>query len=319
MHRGFRSLLKNATGSSEFVIAENIDIRGFSSFTDLESTQTAMFIKKVYKRLIDEYIPDDSFFKPTGDGLLVVIPYVPDKNVKKVVRTSVEKALDILNGFSSFCDDDPDICFDVPKTVGIGMSRGPACRLVSHNKTLDYSGKPLNLASRLMDLARPSGIVFDKSMGIRLLPGSLAKQFSKAIINIRGIDEGRPTDIYRTKQVLIPTSGAQRLKPIRETGWRTKIYRTTLRHIKNFSGVEYPLPSEPRDPKQIVIELHYKSSVPGTSKNAPCHFEITRFKYYKKGGKPKVYVAGFDGLSKKLENYGVKNAWTVTFKIMYLE
>lgn len=80
MHREFKELLKDATGMSEYVIAVNLDIRGFSSFSKkVESPDVALFIKKVYSKLLDGYFPNASFFKPTGDGLLLTIPYNESK------------------------------------------------------------------------------------------------------------------------------------------------------------------------------------------------------------------------------------------------
>ena len=76
MHRRFRKLLEDATGESEFVIAVNLDIREFTQFSQkVESPDVTMFIKRVYMKLIDEYFVDACFFKPAGDGLLILIPY----------------------------------------------------------------------------------------------------------------------------------------------------------------------------------------------------------------------------------------------------
>jgi hypothetical protein len=73
--RLLRKLLnKGVSFTSEFVIAVNADIRGFTSFNETsDSKEAALFISKVYKKLISEYFPKN-FFKLTGDGLLVVVP-----------------------------------------------------------------------------------------------------------------------------------------------------------------------------------------------------------------------------------------------------
>jgi hypothetical protein len=56
MHTEFRKLLDDATGVSEFVLAVNIDIRGFSSFSmRVESPETAIYLKRVYTRIIEDY------------------------------------------------------------------------------------------------------------------------------------------------------------------------------------------------------------------------------------------------------------------------
>jgi len=59
--------------------------------------------------------------------------------------------------------------FPTPDKIGIGITRGSVCCIMSGSKILDYSGRNLNLASRLMEMARPSGIVFDESFGLDLL------------------------------------------------------------------------------------------------------------------------------------------------------
>ena len=58
MHTQFRGHLENAKGQSEFIIAVNLDIRGFSSFSkNVESPDVAMYIKRIYMKLIDNYFP----------------------------------------------------------------------------------------------------------------------------------------------------------------------------------------------------------------------------------------------------------------------
>lgn len=53
----FRKLLDNVQGSSEFVIAVIIDVRGFSSFAmKVESVQTTAFLKRIYIEMIDRYL-----------------------------------------------------------------------------------------------------------------------------------------------------------------------------------------------------------------------------------------------------------------------
>ena len=114
MHRTFRKLLENATGVSEFVIAINLDIRGFSSFSkEVESPDAAIFIKKVYRKLIDDYFPNASFFKPTGDGLLIILPYT-ENNLQDILRNTINSCFKALTNFGSFCANDPMINFNVP-------------------------------------------------------------------------------------------------------------------------------------------------------------------------------------------------------------
>jgi class 3 adenylate cyclase len=249
MHREFRELLEKATGASELVVAVNVDIRGFSSFSKtVDSLQAALFIKRVYMKLIDEYFSNRSFFKPTGDGLLIIMPH-NEENLDEVLKKTITSCLKVMVDFSSFCSRDPLINFNVPGKVGIGLSRGSACRLFSEDKTLDYSGSVLNIASRLMDLARPMGIVFDANLGIELLPDRVIKLFEKDYAFIKGISEGEPIDIYRTKNIRIPPLNKQ---PIGDMKWEVKEDTKKLKQIKDFGPwFAYNLPSKPINLDQI--------------------------------------------------------------------
>jgi class 3 adenylate cyclase len=72
MYRLFKRSLKRAGGRSEYVFSLFADIRGFTEFSKAhEAPDIAMYIKRVYLNLIDDYFPFASFYKPTGDGLLL--------------------------------------------------------------------------------------------------------------------------------------------------------------------------------------------------------------------------------------------------------
>jgi len=71
----FRDLLAEAQGRSEFVIVVVADVRGFSAFSKRhESTDIAMFIKRFYMRLMDDYFANASFYKTTLDCTFSVKP-----------------------------------------------------------------------------------------------------------------------------------------------------------------------------------------------------------------------------------------------------
>lgn len=75
MHKDFLKLLEKATGRDEYVIAVNLDIRGFTQFSQsVESLPVATYIKKVYLKIMKGYFKNASYYKPTGDGLIVIIP-----------------------------------------------------------------------------------------------------------------------------------------------------------------------------------------------------------------------------------------------------
>ena len=262
MHERFRELLEDTTGSLEHVIAVFLDIRGFSQFSvKVDSNDVATFLRKVYMKLIDEYFADASYHKPTGDGLLVIVPYT-EKNLKEVATNTIEDCFRVLEEFASFCADDPMIIFDVPQKIGIGLSRGSVCRLSSGDMTLDYCGRVLNLASRLVNLARPGGIVFDAKFRMRLLPERLKKKFAKSGVYIPGMAERKKMSVCYTKEhTSIPPSAKQ---PIKKVKWKKIEERYTLKQIKDFSPeYEKTLPSQPMDPDQIIVKIRHDAFVRG--------------------------------------------------------
>jgi len=96
-----RELLKDAEGKPQLVIAVNADIRGFSAFSNRDSFEVALFIRKAYIKLIDEYFSKASFIKPTGDGLLAVFHYT-DSDYKDVIARTIRACLGVSKDFPSF-------------------------------------------------------------------------------------------------------------------------------------------------------------------------------------------------------------------------
>src|SRR5437762_3486024 len=104
MHRTLAKALRRARGSSELVVAIDVDIRGSTAFTDsVESVQATLFMRKVYQRLVDNYFDGVSYFKPTGDGLLVIVQS-EDETLRDVVRRTVADCLRVVEEFPSFFD-----------------------------------------------------------------------------------------------------------------------------------------------------------------------------------------------------------------------
>jgi len=277
-----------------------------------------MFIKRVYASLIDGYFKEASFVKPTGDGLLIIIPYT-ESTLQETVAAVVADCLSILVDFSSFTTNDPMVNFEVPQKIGIGFTRGSTCCLHSGRKVLDYSGRVLNLASRLMDLARPSGIVFDSSFGIELMPEHMSDCFSKETVYVRGIAESEPIEVYYThKYTTIPLQAKQPLDALK---WRTVTSKTTLKEIREIgetTGVFcYELPTKPADPKQIKVKVEYPMVVKGRRREGLLGYdEISDFAYSCETGSSEVELK-FDALAKMLDKAEVKDSWSVEIRIFY--
>jgi hypothetical protein len=232
VHRTLKKLLPDAAGESEWVIAANVDIRGFSARMSANPSETALYLKKVYLRILDKFFAELSFFKPTGDGLLVIIPFEESRLVE-VATSAVRDCLTLVDGFSTLVEDEPLITFPHPEAVGAGVSVGSVARLVTRRTTLDYTGRPLNVASRLMDLARPSGVVVDAAVPIT--DPALTPRFARDKVYLKGVAEKEPLDILFTERITeIPDSYR---KPITPDEWFTQTDALTFAVAKRRVGM----------------------------------------------------------------------------------
>jgi len=319
MHRLFRKALDGARGVSESVIVVVVDIRGFSEFSSrCESPDTAMFIKRVYMKLIDSYFPFARFYKPTGDGLVLTIPF-DEKNIREVSQRVISSCIACHSEFGAICSGDPMINFEVPNKIGIGIARGTACRLVSGRRTIDYSGRLLNLTSRLNDLARPSGIVIDGAFDISLLSDEQQAIFQEdKNIYVKGIAEDEPIEIYFTPEFTkIPKYNKQPISPRR---WRELIDIKPYREIlKLGTPFLYRLESEPVSADDVKVEIRHAKIIAG--KVHPSYerfYPFEEFKYYLHTGKP-IVVVDFPELCETLKREQVKKNMNVTIAIAYVE
>ena len=98
-----------------------LDVRGFSSFAKLaESSEAALFLRSIYIKILDDYFPSATFFKPTGDGLLIILDY-DENNLVDIVNLAVRSSLELVRNFADLTLHDPMVNFDVPNPVGIGL------------------------------------------------------------------------------------------------------------------------------------------------------------------------------------------------------
>jgi class 3 adenylate cyclase len=315
VHRQFRKRLDGAKGVSEFVVAINLDIRGFSKWSlEVDSAQTALFIKKVYAKLIDRYFADAAFFKPTGDGLLVIVKF-PEEEVEGVIAQVVSDAMQIVNEFEALCDDEPVINFPVPRDLGIGISRGAASRLVSGKYTLDYSGRVLNLASRLMDIARPKGVVFDSRFGIDLLPGDIQAQLTPAHVYLPGVAPHTPVEVqYWPPEIEIPPMN---LAPIGEPRWEHVEHTAPSKHFGGIAHFALDLPSQPADPKTLRCEIQHDQATPSGRRSQSYTRTFTiPLEYIDAAGQPEARFRVED-LMEQLDLGKVKPTWPVRVKMSY--
>ncbi len=317
MHRLFREALEDATGESKFVIVVFIDIRGFSAFSkQCESPDTVMFLKRVYTKLIDSYFAFASFYKSTGDGLLFTIPF-DEKNLEEMCQKVITSCLACHSEFRNICNNDPMITFEVPDKIGIGVARGTACCLISGDTIIDYSGRLLNLASRLTQLARPSGIVIEGSFGINLLSEEQKGSFAEERVYLDGIFEDEPIRVCFTKE--FTTIPLRNRRPIAANRWRHQEEINPFRHFLKLGIFQYGLESEPLNPDDISVTVEYPSVVKGRIlKGYSKVHRFDDFNYKVEAGKHLVQI-DFRELCRRLEQRQVKKNMNVRVSIDYVE
>lgn len=265
MHRNLKKLLDSAQGQSRFVVALFLDVRGFSSFAKLaESSETALFLKVAYGEILNNYFTEASFFKPTGDGLLIILDY-SDETLEQVVRDAVGTSVKLVREFSSITSGNPMINFEVPGELGIGLARGAATRLTSARKTLDYSGRPLNVAARLMDLARPSGVVFDRSLGVDLLSASQKRLFFEDAAYLKGIAEHVPMPVHGLSGATTIPLYAKR--PINKLRTQVDRFDFTFKDVKDRDRWLHHISEKPIDPEALTVRLEYPIGIPSAERS----------------------------------------------------
>lgn len=277
MHNILKKALPDAKGSSEYIVAVVADIRGFSEFSSRrDPPDAAMYIKRVYVQLISRYFPDASFYKPTGDGLLITMA-CDDATLQVVATATMAGCLRCVEEFPNICQGDRRINFEVPSRIGFGLARGSACCLVSGDLVLDYSGHLLNLTSRLTDLARPSGIVIDGEFGLDLLSEDQQNLFEEDQVCIRSVAEEVPRTIYIQKGVVEIPEAVRR--PLRLEEWETEEVSKTVREWKMMaSSFRIELPKRLKRPDGIHVEVEYqkfrgRKEVPGVHTFYAAEFE----------------------------------------------
>jgi hypothetical protein len=237
--------------------------------------------------------------------------------LKDAVSNAITNSLNLLENFNKLREGDPMIYFPTPDRIGIGVSRGLACCISSDGRILDYSGRVINLASRLNDLARPCGIVFDSGLGLALLPKSIQELFLQDSVYVRGIAEEKPLTVYYTKQyTIIPPF---RKQPMQEPKWLLNHSEDIFRIMKkNFASgdatYDIELEKKPFDTKQVYVEVNF------TVNDEPLWFDLAVgdgiVEYMDRGTKHYIRLK-YDRVLKNLEKLKVKDDSVISFDVSY--
>jgi class 3 adenylate cyclase len=250
---------RDAEGRSEFVIIVVCDIRDFSSFSsNREAPEIAIFISKLYEKLLSEYFVDAVFAKPTGDGLIMAFKHKSNQADLLLVAESVlEKCLKAISEYPDMLADDLMINFPLPERIGFGVARGTAFCLFAAEEAIDYSGQILNLAARLNDVARPSGIVIDGAFLEGAIPEKIRTVFRREEIYIRGISEDLPHPVFCTADVIIPESAKH---PLTSHTWAKTEVELLYSKVKKLAGkYRIGLPVEPKSKSKCKVKMSFDS------------------------------------------------------------
>lgn len=259
---------KHANGRSDFVIAVVCDIRGFSSFSKIhEAPDIAMFSKRFYVKLLEEYFVDADFAKATGDGMLLLFRYSED-NLHSVADSAIRNCLRVVRDFPAMMANDSMINYKVPDDVGFGITRGTAFCLYTDNEFIDYSGQTLNLASRLNEFARPHGVVIDGSFMTSVIPEDLRKSFYTEVVYVRGISDELPREVFCSSDVVI-TNDAR--TPDKKSTLKSVDYNVLAGFVRRMpDNVTIAMPEEPSPSIPCIARVQWIHSTAGWfNRNAP--------------------------------------------------
>ncbi|MCE5180245.1 MAG: hypothetical protein LLG15_00440 [Betaproteobacteria bacterium] len=305
---------RDAEGRSEFVIIVVCDIRNFSGFsTEREAPEMAIFISKFYEKLLSDYFTDAVFAKPTGDGLIMAFKHKSNQADLLIVAESVlNKCLKAVADYPAMLTNDLMINFPLPPKIGFGVARGTAFCLFAGEEIIDYSGQILNLASRLNDLAKPSGIVIDEAFLAGAIPEKIRKLFRTESVYIRGIAEDSPRMIFCSKDVIIPESSKH---PLNSYKWEKTEIKTTYLKVKNVVGsYTISLPAEPLTKDKCKIKMSWASVI------NPGHTSSIEVTPYTLANDAEGFSVIFDlGATKKeIEKEKLADDSVITFSVHYV-
>jgi class 3 adenylate cyclase len=317
MHRELKQLLSTARGESHLVVVVFLDVRGFSSFAKIaESSEAALFLRSMYEQILDNYFPNAAFFKPTGDGLMIILDYEA-ASLSDVVNHAVASSISLVNDFPELTSGDPMINFEVPGSLGIGLARGAATALISDGKVLDYSGRPLNLASRLMDLARPQGVVFSDTLGCGLLGDDYLKQFTEEQVYVKGIAEDAPMSVHiLSDSVRLPDASK---RPINKYIWKkTETEELKLKGIRERSPkFVHKLDAPPAIPDDIRVHMEHPARTAQGRKHPKFMIRPTLKAVLHENQGISYAAVDYAAIAKMLTDYGVKETWPIKITIEY--
>jgi hypothetical protein len=170
------------------------------------------------------------------------------------------------------------------------------------------------LASRLNDLARPSGIVIDGNFQRRILPADVREKFSEAAVYVRGIADEAPIPIlYLTERVTLSPAA---LTPLATEQWETTTRQFTYRKLlKMATHYRITLPKRLKDAKKLRVTM--TSPKRGMKGVLDIH-DLTQHAVYNDAGAEPELTLPFAEARKRLAASHTSQSATVTFRIEFV-
>jgi hypothetical protein len=106
----------------------------------MEAVEAAIFLKRAWSKMYEDYFSAANFLKSTGDGLLVIYHF-DEGGLAPVLTDVVARSIRLVEDFPSFFQDEPEFTWEIPGDLGIGIAFGTASQLHTGKKILDYSGE----------------------------------------------------------------------------------------------------------------------------------------------------------------------------------
>lgn len=306
--------LSKAIGQSVSVAVVFLDIRGFTSFADeRESSDTAIYLAAMYSKVLCNYFPLASYAKPTGDGLLIIVELDNDReHVIQLMHSLIEQSVKLAREFKDIVKEDVLIHFTVPSYLGIGITRGSATKIVADEEVIDYSGRCLNVAARLMDAARPSGVVLSDAFAERLLGDELRGQFEKEDVYLKGIQDRTYEVFYLNPEVTIssglkaPSSG--------EVWFRDDELTFTHQEVKTMgAGFNFKLPVTPAAGRTGRVSANWQAYESGAALRNQSWYQNFDADIVTLADGAYAYVSDFTDLISSLEAESVPLDEEITF------
>lgn len=329
MFQGSIEIIPN--GTSVDVLVMFCDLRGFTEATAhllLDAEASAKVASHLYQHVVD-YCSIKPLgtrgpsFKPAGDGLLVVWELPANlSDVKRQVNMMVSQIISMYDEFSL-----PVGLVPVPiqpGKLGVGVARGKAARLricqaKSKGRPLeDYFGNPVNLASKLQNLARPSGVVLDEESLDPVLRNDIRAKLSHKSQDVTGVgprdffmhgaSEGK-TRISPRKSLRSPRKIGLRPREISDMFHHSHAYILAIRSQVLQSAKLHPnngqLITDPQKVHQImeiIVDLNNQELLPRQDiENNPSFLQIIPYPIFRCGRKVLTYSRGISGREERLK------------------